>query len=31
MSDLELANFLHTSVAEVKKDREAAEEAAEGN
>lgn len=28
MSDLELANFLHTSVAEVKKDREAAEEAA---
>ena len=29
MSDLELANFLHTSVAEVKKDREAAEEAAE--
>jgi hypothetical protein len=27
MSDLELANFLHTSVAEVKKDREAAEEA----
>jgi hypothetical protein len=29
MSDLELANFLHTSVAEVKKDREAAEEAAQ--
>jgi hypothetical protein len=29
MTDLELANFLHTSVAEVKKDREAAEEAAE--
>jgi len=29
MSDLELANFLHTSVAEIKKDREAAEEAAE--
>lgn len=28
MSDLELANFLHTSVAQVKKDREAAEEAA---
>jgi hypothetical protein len=28
MSDLELANFLHTTVAEVKKDREAAEEAA---
>ncbi len=28
MSDLELANFLNTSVAEVKKDREAAEEAA---
>jgi arsenate reductase-like glutaredoxin family protein len=28
MTDLELANFLHTSVAEVKKDREAAEEAA---
>jgi hypothetical protein len=27
MSDLELANFLHTSVAEVKKNREAAEEA----
>ena len=29
MSDLELANFLNTSVAEVKKDREAAEEAAQ--
>jgi hypothetical protein len=29
MTDLELANFLHTSVAEVKKDREAAEAAAE--
>jgi hypothetical protein len=29
MTDLELANFLHTSVAEVKKDREAAEEAAQ--
>jgi hypothetical protein len=29
MTDLELANLLHTSVAEVKKDREAAEEAAE--
>jgi hypothetical protein len=28
MTDLELANFLNTSVAEVKKDREAAEEAA---
>jgi len=28
MSDLELANFLNTSVAQVKKDREAAEEAA---
>jgi hypothetical protein len=28
MSDLELANFLNTTVAEVKKDREAAEEAA---
>jgi hypothetical protein len=28
MTDLELANFLHTSVADVKKDREAAEEAA---
>jgi hypothetical protein len=28
MSDLELANFLHTTVAEIKKDREAAEEAA---
>jgi hypothetical protein len=28
MNDLELANFLNTTVAEVKKDREAAEEAA---
>ena len=28
MSDLELANFLNTTVAEIKKDREAAEEAA---
>jgi hypothetical protein len=28
MTDLELANFLNTTVAEVKKDREAAEEAA---